>query len=204
MPQIPRETIDQLRNQVDIADVISQDIQLKKQGKNLMGHCPFHEDATPSFSVNEEKQYFYCFSCHRSGDVFSYLEQAHDLSFMEAVEQVATTAGVDLPRESNGPSGESASPNTPLYRLHEEASRLYHHVLVNTVAGQPALNYLTKRGLSRELIDQFNLGFAPPGGKRTSWSSTSPKRGSITSSCGPRAYLPRTKPGSCTTVSLTG
>lgn len=103
MPQIPRETIDQLRNQVDIADVISQDIQLKKQGKNLMGHCPFHEDATPSFSVNEEKQYFYCFSCHRSGDVFSYLEQAHDLSFMEAVEQVATTAGVDLPRESNGP-----------------------------------------------------------------------------------------------------
>lgn len=94
MPQIPRETIDQLRNQVDIADVISQDIQLKKQGKNLMGHCPFHEDATPSFSVNEEKQYFYCFSCHRSGDVFSYLEQAHDLSFMEAVEQVATTAGL--------------------------------------------------------------------------------------------------------------
>lgn len=68
MPQIPRETIDQLRNQVDIADVISQDIQLKKQGKNLMGHCPFHEDATPSFSVNEEKQYFYCFSCHRSGE----------------------------------------------------------------------------------------------------------------------------------------
>ena len=62
MSQIPRETIDQLRNQVDIADVISQDIQLKKQGKNLMGHCPFHEDATPSFSVNEEKQYFYCFS----------------------------------------------------------------------------------------------------------------------------------------------
>ncbi|MDU4240403.1 MAG: DNA primase, partial [Limosilactobacillus fermentum] len=165
MPQIPRETIDQLRNQVDIADVISQDIQLKKQGKNLMGHCPFHEDATPSFSVNEEKQYFYCFSCHRSGDVFSYLEQAHDLSFMEAVEQVATTAGVDLPRESNGPSGESASPNTPLYRLHEEASRLYHHVLVNTVAGQPALNYLTKRGLSRELIDQFNLGFAPARGE---------------------------------------
>lgn len=165
MPQIPRETIDQLRNQVDIADVISQDIQLKKQGKNLMGHCPFHEDATPSFSVNEEKQYFYCFSCHRSGDVFSYLEQAHDLSFMEAVEQVATTAGVDLPRESNGPSGESASPNTPLYRLHEEASRLYHHVLVNTVAGQPALNYLTKRGMSRELIGQFNLGFAPARGE---------------------------------------
>ena len=57
MPQIPRETIDQLRNQVDIADVISQDIQLKKQGKNLMGHCPFHEDATPSFSVKEEKLY---------------------------------------------------------------------------------------------------------------------------------------------------
>lgn len=160
MSQIPRETIDQLRNQVDIADVISQDIQLKKQGKNLMGHCPFHEDATPSFSVNEEKQYFYCFSCHRSGDVFSYLEQLHDLSFTEAVAQVADTAGVDLPKASEQMET-TASPNTPLYRLHEEASRLYHHVLVNTVAGQGALKYLTNRGMSRDLIEQFNLGFAP-------------------------------------------
>ena len=89
MARIPNELIDQIRDSVNIVDVISQDVQLKKQVKNLMGHCPFHRDDTPSFAVNEQKQFFYCFSCHRSGNVFGFLQQLHNLSFPDAVCQVA-------------------------------------------------------------------------------------------------------------------
>lgn len=162
MAKIPEEVLDRLRNAVDIADVIGQDVQLKKQGKNLMGHCPFHQDDTPSFSVNQEKQFFYCFSCHRSGNVFSFLMQLHDMSFPQAVEAVAEFADLELPSQYT-----AAAPSNPnsqggqLGRLHEQAAKLYHHILVNTPAGQPALKYLLDRGMTRELIDQFNLGFAP-------------------------------------------
>lgn len=167
MAKIPSALIDQIRNAVDIADVIGQDVQLKKQGKNLMGHCPFHQDNTPSFSVNQEKQFFYCFSCHRSGSVFSFLEQLHGLSFREAVEQVAKFANVDLPKEYTAAAAtpQVSDEKRQLLTLHDQAAKLYHHVLVNTPAGQAALDYLLGRGMTRELIDQFDLGFAPDLGK---------------------------------------
>lgn len=158
--RIPNEVIDQVRNSVDIADVIGQDVQLRKQGRNLMGHCPFHQDDTPSFSVNEEKQFFYCFSCHRTGNVFSFLQQLHDMTFPEAVKHVAEMVNIEIPELDN--SGQATtSPNTPFYQLYDLAADLYHHILVNTKAGQPALRYLEERGMSRELIDQFKLGYAP-------------------------------------------
>lgn len=158
--RIPNEVIDQVRNSVDIADVIGQDVQLRKQGRNLMGHCPFHQDDTPSFSVNEEKQFFYCFSCHRTGNVFSFLQQLHEMTFPEAVQHVAEMANIEIP-ELNQRDPSTASPNTPFYQLYDLAADLYHHILVNTKAGQPALKYLEQRGMTRELIDQFKLGFAP-------------------------------------------
>ncbi len=163
MARIPSEVIDQIRSAVDIADVIGQDVQLKKQGKNLMGHCPFHQDDTPSFSVNQEKQFFYCFSCHRSGNVFSFLEQLHELSFPQAVAAVAKFANLDLPAQyQEGGTGAPANrAHDQFYRVHTQAAKLYHHILVNTPAGQAALAYLTKRGTTRELIDRFQLGFAP-------------------------------------------
>lgn len=161
VPQYSREVIDQLRSQVNIVDVISQDVQLKKQGKNLMGHCPFHEDATPSFSVNEEKQYYYCFSCHRSGDVFKFVQELHDLSFTEAVARVADFAHFDLPRVSGPATPQRPKPHAVLYRIHEAAAGFYHQVLVHTQAGRPALDYLTRRGTDSELITAFGLGYAP-------------------------------------------
>ena len=99
MARLSQELIDQVRQSVDIADVISQDVQLQRQGKNLVGHCPFHEDNTPSFSVSEQKQFFYCFSCHRSGSVFDFLMELHHLSFPQAVEQVAKLGSVALPTD---------------------------------------------------------------------------------------------------------
>lgn len=160
--KIPNELIDQIRDAVNIVDVISQDVQLKKQGKNLMGHCPFHRDDTPSFAVNEQKQFFYCFSCHRSGNVFGFLQQLHNLSFPEAVERVAEMANISMPHQYNGHGQAAAdSPKGQLVQLHDQTAKLYHHILVNTEAGRKAMHYLTQRGMSRKMIDQFMLGYAP-------------------------------------------
>lgn len=163
MARIPNELIDQIRDSVNIVDVISQDVQLKKQGKNLMGHCPFHRDDTPSFAVNEQKQFFYCFSCHRSGNVFGFLQQLHNLSFPEAVERVAEMSNISVPQQyvNQGRPEVDNSPKGQLVKLHDQTAKLYHHILVNTEAGRKAMHYLTQRGMSREMIDQFMLGYAP-------------------------------------------
>ena len=163
MAKIPNELIDQIRDSVNIVDVISQDVQLKKQGKNLMGHCPFHRDDTPSFAVNEQKQFFYCFSCHRSGNVFGFLQQLHNLSFPEAVQKVAEMSNIQIPTQFSQQTHAKVddSPRGQLVQLHDQIAKLYHHILVNTEAGRSAMHYLIHRGMSRELIDQFDLGFAP-------------------------------------------
>ena len=166
MAKIPNELIEKIRNSVNIVDVISQDVQLRAQGKNLMGHCPFHRDDTPSFAVNEQKQFFYCFSCHRSGNVFGFLQQLHQLSFPEAVAQVAQMANISLPRQYEpGANEDQRQPSEigQLINLHTVSAKLYHHILVSTEAGRAALHYLQQRGMTRELIDEFNLGFAPAG-----------------------------------------
>lgn len=166
MARLSQSLIDQVRQSVDIADVISQDVQLQRQGKNLVGHCPFHEDNTPSFSVSEQKQFYYCFSCHRSGSVFDFLMELHHLSFPQAVEQVARLGNVTLPSDYQDDAAPSSIPQPDsrqnrLIEIHQTATRLYHHILMNTPAGQPARDYLRKRGITKELIDRFNLGYAP-------------------------------------------
>lgn len=167
MARIPNELIDRIRDSVNIVDVISQDVQLRAQGKNLMGHCPFHRDDTPSFAVSEQKQFFYCFSCHRSGNVFGFLQQLHQLSFPEAVARVAEMANIQLPSQYEPGKDKHADTQTSevgqLLNLHAASAKLYHHILVSTEAGRAAMHYLQKRGMSRQLIDEFNLGFAPVG-----------------------------------------
>ncbi|WP_041095308.1 DNA primase [Paucilactobacillus hokkaidonensis] len=160
---IPEEVIDQVRSGVNIADVIGQYVQLKKSGKNLFGLCPFHEEKTGSFSVNEGKQIFHCFSCGRGGNVFKFLMEIENISFPQAVIKVAEDAGITLPTEYQEvqATGTQNSTTQTLIDLHEQAAKLYHHILVNTQAGKQALNYLQKRGLSADIIDQFNIGFAP-------------------------------------------
>lgn len=160
---IPEEVIDQVRSGVNIADVIGQYVQLKKSGKNLFGLCPFHEEKTGSFSVNEGKQIFHCFSCGRGGNVFKFLMEIENISFPQAVIKVAQDAGIEIPTEYQTVEEKSPQNSTAqvLIDLHEQAGKLYHHILVNTQAGKQALNYLQQRGLSSEIIDQFNIGFAP-------------------------------------------
>lgn len=160
---IPEEVIDQVRSGVNIADVIGQYVQLKKSGKNLFGLCPFHEEKTGSFSVNEGKQIFHCFSCGRGGNVFKFIMEIENISFPQAVIKVAEDANITLPTEYQEVQENSNQNSTAnkLIELHEQAAKLYHHILVNTQAGKQALNYLQQRGLSSDIISQFNIGFAP-------------------------------------------
>ncbi|KRL27037.1 DNA primase [Limosilactobacillus frumenti DSM 13145] len=165
MARIPRELIDQVRDAVDIADVIGQYVQLHQSGKNFVGLCPFHEERTPSFSVNESKQFFYCFGCGRGGNVFQFLMDLKHYSFVEAVQEVAQLGNITIPDRYREDSHQEKIPDNSekgqLMAVHEQAAELYHHILVNTPAGEPALKYLHRRGMSDEMIKQFQIGYAP-------------------------------------------
>ena len=162
--RIPEEKVEQVRSAVNIADFIGQYVQLKKAGKNLFGLCPFHEERTPSFSVNEQKQIFHCFSCGRGGNVFSFIMDLENLSFPEAIVKVADFGHIDLPATYTAQS----QPATPrdqqqadLLKLYADSAKMYQHILVNTELGEPALKYLHERGLDDETIKTFGIGYAP-------------------------------------------
>ncbi|MTV81224.1 DNA primase [Secundilactobacillus folii] len=167
MARIPEAVIEQVRDATDIVDFISQYVQLQKQGKNFFGLCPFHEERTPSFSVTEDKQIFHCFSCGRGGNVFKFLMELENLSFQEAVVKVAEFSHVPLDEKivnaatGAGQSGDPQSPTNQLIKLHQDAAKLYAHILMNTEMGQPALDYLHHRGLTDQTISDYGLGFAP-------------------------------------------
>ena len=161
--RIPEQLVEEIRQRVNIVDVISPYVQLKKQGRNLFGLCPFHDERTPSFSVNEDKQIYHCFSCGRGGNVFSFIMDIDNATFPQAVAKVAPFAGVDL--DASYTSDEATEVVDPqikaLRELYADATKLYHHLLVNTEAGEGALDYLHNRGLDDGTIDAFMLGFAP-------------------------------------------
>ncbi|KRN43422.1 DNA primase [Fructilactobacillus fructivorans] len=163
MAKIPETVIDDVLNQTNITDVVSKYVNLKKSGNNLFGLCPFHEERTPSFSVSESKQIFHCFSCGRGGNVFKFLMDLQGISFPEAVIAVANDEGIKLPDsiQNGGDNSPVHTEKNNLIQLQEEAAKLYHHVLVNTELGVPALKYLHDRKITDDMIETFNLGFAP-------------------------------------------
>src|SRR5699024_5577545 len=137
---IPENKIEEVRQANDIVDVVSGYVQLKKQGRNHFGLCPFHNENTPSFSVNEEKQIFHCFGCGKGGNVFSFVMEIEHYNFIEAVKYLAEQSQIQLPeiKESNQ------------NKLSEEASNLLD-----------AYEYFKERGINQETIDTFQLGYAP-------------------------------------------
>ncbi|WP_103851555.1 DNA primase [Lactiplantibacillus plantarum] len=162
--RIPEEKVEQVRSAVNIADFIGKYVQLKKAGKNLFGLCPFHEERTPSFSVNEQKQIFHCFSCGRGGNVFSFIMDLENLSFPEAVVKVADFGHIDLPASytaQSQPAAPKDQQQADLLKLYADSAKMYQHILVNTELGEPALKYLHERGLDDETIKTFGIGYAP-------------------------------------------
>ncbi|HBC4505506.1 TPA: DNA primase [Enterococcus faecalis] len=163
--RIPQEVIEEVRHRTNIVDIIGQYVQLKKSGKNYMGLCPFHEERSPSFSVAEDKQIFHCFGCGKGGTVFNFLQEIEGISFPESVKRVADLEHLSVDFDWSEPREVADTPENQqrrsLLQLHSKAADLYHHILVNTKIGEPALNYLLERGLTQELIETFQIGFAP-------------------------------------------
>ncbi|MGB8129092.1 MAG: DNA primase [Candidatus Angelobacter sp.] len=158
-----KETV---RQQADIVRVIGDYIQLKKAGaQNFVGLCPFHGEKTPSFSVHATRQFFHCFGCGKSGDVFKFVQEREQISFPEAVRLVAEKMGIPLPRMqySSESEAEDAGKRGKLIEMHERACKFFEDQL-RRPEGAQAREYLAGRGLKEETIRTFRIGFAPDSG----------------------------------------
>lgn len=159
--RIPQSVIEEIRTKTNIVEVVGQYVQLKKSGKNYSGLCPFHEEKTPSFSVAEDKQIFHCFGCGRGGNVFGFIQEIEGVSFPEAVVKIAELENIPVDEQYREVEVVENSQARQLIGLHEKAADVFHHMLIHTAAGQQALDYLLERGLTQELIETFQIGFAP-------------------------------------------
>ncbi|MDD5267482.1 MAG: DNA primase [Methylococcales bacterium] len=160
--RIPREFIDELLVRVDIVDLIDSHVPLKKTGTNYVARCPFHTEKTPSFSVNRSKQFFHCFGCGASGNAISFLMDFSHLDFVEAVEDLATFAGVDVPREPvSHDAGSKKEDLSSLYLVMEQVAAFYAQQLRTSDEGKKAVEYLKNRGVSGDCAANFMLGYAP-------------------------------------------
>ncbi len=160
MPYYGNEVIEQVRDANDIVEVISGYVSLKKKGAQYFGLCPFHNEKTPSFSVNREKQIFHCFGCGKGGDVIRFIQEYENLTFVEAMEHLAEKSGITLPKqEVTQEQRQMEDRRSRLLNLNVEAAR-YFYVKLRRNEGQEALSYFKKRGLSDEIMQQFGLGYA--------------------------------------------
>ncbi|GAB3282251.1 DNA primase [Parahaliea aestuarii] len=163
--RIPQSFLDELLDRLDIVEVVDRRVKLKKTGKNYSARCPFHEEKTPSFSVNPDKQFYYCFGCGAGGNAIGFVMDYENLDFPAAVDTLAGSLGLDVPREQSGGPGAAAAEqsNKPLYALMEDIARFYQQQLRQHPDARRAVDYLKGRGLTGQIAKQFDLGFAPPG-----------------------------------------
>lgn len=155
MAGLANEEINRIQSQANIVEIISSYISLEKQGKNYFGVCPFHDDHNPSMSVSEEKGLFTCFVCHKTGNVFSFVQDFENVSFIEAVRIVASKIGIEI---------DTGYRETDVYSKHYEAVELALKFYQNNLKSQEGLSareYLNKRGINDEIIEEFNIGYAP-------------------------------------------
>ncbi len=160
---IPQSFIDDLLNRVDIVEVVDKRVALKKSGRNYTACCPFHNEKTPSFSVQPERQFYYCFGCGAGGNAIGFVMNFDGVEFPEAVEILAKDNGMEVPREESKTASRKQSENAKLLDVLERASKFYQHQLRNHDQRQEAVNYLKSRGVSGVIARDFGLGFAPPG-----------------------------------------
>ena len=158
---IPPDKLEQIRNASDIVDVIGAVLPLKRAGANFTALCPFHKEKSPSFNVNPHKQIFHCFGCHKGGDVFTFIREYENLSFVEAVKRLADRASIPLEFENQPGQQQTRHVKESLLQMHEQIAQRWQTALANDTNGQIARDYLAKRGVSEEAVKLFRLGFAP-------------------------------------------
>ena len=162
MARLPQAFIDQVLDRTDIVDVVDRRVKLKKAGKNYSACCPFHQEKTPSFSVNPEKQFYYCFGCGAGGNALGFVMDYERMEFREAIESLAQAAGIELPPEE-ADAAPQVDHQKPLYEAMEKATRVYESQLRKHPSRGRVVDYLKQRGLSGEIARDFRLGFAPEG-----------------------------------------
>ncbi len=161
MARYSEEILDEIRNRIDIVTLISEYVPLKKSGKNFKGLCPFHQEKTPSFIVNRERQIFHCFGCGEGGNIFSFLMKMEKVNFPESVQLLAKKAGVSLPIYEQQTVADIKEKDL-IFRLNSITADYYQRNLF-LPQGEKALNYLSKRKFNTEIIKRFQLGYALPG-----------------------------------------
>jgi DNA primase len=161
--RIPQSFIDELLSRTDVVDVVESRIKLRKTGKNYSACCPFHNENSPSFTVSREKQFYYCFGCGASGTALKFVMEHDGLSFPDAVEKLAATAGMEVPREAVSDTRRQEQEHDPLFQRLEESATFFCGQLRTHPDRQKAIEYLKRRGLSGKAARFFGIGYAPPG-----------------------------------------
>ena len=160
LSMVDKRVIEEIKNNTNIVEIIGEVISLQKSGRNFLGLCPFHGEKTPSFNVVEDKQFYHCFGCGRSGDVFKFIEEYQQVNFSDAVSILGERLGIEIVRPIHN-QVQQTSPHQNLYEMHDKAARFYHAILMTTKMGEEARNYLYKRGLTDEVLKHFMIGLAP-------------------------------------------
>lgn len=164
MSFIPENKLEEIKDSADIVEIVSETVLLKKAGNNYVGLCPFHAEKTPSFTVSPEKQIFHCFGCSVGGNVFNFLMQQEGLTFPEAAKSLARRYGIKIySQKLSQEQKKEISEKEALFAVNNHAKDYFRRCLNETRAGKNAMAYLTGRGISRKIIDDFSLGYAPDG-----------------------------------------
>lgn len=156
---IPDEVVEQVRDSADIVQIVGEYVNLKRQGTDFRGPCPFHQGTHRNFSVSPKKRMYYCFVCHEGGDVFHFLQKRLGVEWPAAVKMVGEKSGIEV-REVDT-RREGPDPREPLWEVNATAAGYFQKILWDDPLGAHARDYLTQRDISREVADQFNIGFAP-------------------------------------------
>ncbi|HZB06110.1 MAG TPA: DNA primase [Thermoleophilaceae bacterium] len=162
MALFTKDTIDRVRDAVDMVHLVGEKTDLRRVGTRWTGLCPFHDERTPSFSVNAEEKLYYCFGCGEGGDTFKFVQQTEALEFQEAVELLADRFNVRVEREEDDPRAEQRRRRKErLHTLLDRAARYYAAYLQNAAEAKPARDYLISRGLSQDILSEFRVGYSP-------------------------------------------
>ena len=156
---IPPRFLDELRTRLTLSDIIGRKVKITRAGREFKGCCPFHHEKTPSFYVNDDKQFYHCFGCGAHGDHVGFMMQHDNLSFIEAVETLAAEAGMQVPEQSPQ-AREQAKKEKGLHALMEEATRWMEQQL-RAPENAEAYRYIVERGMPEELLSAFRVGYAP-------------------------------------------
>ncbi|MBT3400185.1 MAG: DNA primase, partial [Rhodospirillaceae bacterium] len=157
----PPQFLDELRTRLPVSEVVGKKVRLVRKGREFAGLCPFHNEKTPSFTVNDDKAFYHCFGCGQHGDVITFVMETDGLSFPEAIERLAGLAGLEVP-QSSPEERERAKVRSTLYDVVEQVCGWYQEHL-SQPGGQAAYDYLRGRGFTDETIGRFRLGYAPDG-----------------------------------------